>query len=79
MREITTVKISTETKDRLNKLKEYSKESYDEILKKILFVLNTCRKNPEKAQRMLFGIDSRIKKRQAYNKQENPKENKNNH
>jgi len=45
-----------ETKSRVEKLKEHKKESYDDILKKILYVLNVLRDEPEKARRILEKI-----------------------
>jgi hypothetical protein len=68
MRRITTIKISTETKDRLDKLKEYHRETYDDLIKKILYILNTARKDPEKSKNLLFSIDSRTKKQFNFNK-----------
>lgn len=70
MVEITTIKVSKETKIRLNKLKEYDRETYDEVLKKILFILNTCRKDPEKSKEILEKIDSMIKRKDSYQKKE---------
>jgi hypothetical protein len=63
MADITTVKISTETRERLSRLKEYERETFDEVLNKVLYVLNVCRKDPEKAKRFLENIDRRIKKK----------------
>jgi hypothetical protein len=68
MSKITTIKISMETKDRLSKLKEHDKESYEQILKKVLYVLNLCKKNPEKSQKLLIGIDKRIRRKNIYTK-----------
>ena len=53
---ITTIKLQKETKERLDKLKENRSESYDEILRKILYVLNTTRDDPYKAKRILERI-----------------------
>jgi len=53
---ITTIKLMEETKSRVEKLKEHKKESYDDILKKILYVLNVLRDEPEKARRILEKI-----------------------
>ncbi len=50
---ITTIKLSEETKIRLGKLRENKRESYDEILRKILYILNIVRDEPEKAKRVL--------------------------
>jgi len=54
---ITTIKIEKETKQRLEKLREYKKESYDEILRKILGILNVVKIEPEKSRRILERID----------------------
>jgi len=60
MPKITTIKISTETKQRLDKLKEYDRETYNDVLNKIFYMLNTCKTEPEKAQKMLENLDKRI-------------------
>jgi hypothetical protein len=54
---ITTLKLLTETKNRLEKLREHKRESYDDLLRKILFVLNTARDDPDRAKRILERID----------------------
>jgi len=54
---ITTIKLQKETKDRLEKLRESRRESYDDIIRKILFVLNVTRDNPSKAKGVLEKID----------------------
>ena len=53
---ITTIKLLEETKLRIEKLREHKRESYDDILRKILYVLNTARESPEKAKRTLEKI-----------------------
>jgi hypothetical protein len=54
---ITTIKLSQKTKDRIDKLKVYRRESYDEIIQKMLEILNLVRTNPEQARAKLIGID----------------------
>jgi len=54
---ITTIKLQKETKERLEKLRESKRESYDDILRKILFVLNATRDSPNKAKGILEKID----------------------
>ncbi len=54
---ITTIKLQKETKERLEKLRESKRESYDDILRKILFVLNATRDNPNKAKNILEKVD----------------------
>ena len=54
---ITTIKLKKETKERVNKLKEYAHESYDEIINKVMDILNFCKINPEKANKVLYSIN----------------------
>jgi hypothetical protein len=63
---ITTIKLEKETKDRLDHFKEYKRETYEEVLQKVLGILNLCRASPERARGRLIAIDR--KKRKA-NKQ----------
>ena len=60
MQSKTTIKLDRKTKFRLDKLKMHKRESYDEILNKIINILNTCKVNPEKAKIKLKRLD-RIK------------------
>jgi len=53
---ITTIKLSNETKERLDKLKDYRRESYEDLLRKILGILNLARTEPEKARMILNKI-----------------------
>lgn len=55
--EITTIKLQKKTKRRLNKLKIHKRETYEEVLQKVLGILNICRNNPEKARAILLKID----------------------
>ncbi|MFH0808619.1 MAG: hypothetical protein V1888_03320 [archaeon] len=53
---ITTIKLLDETKLRIEKLRQHKGESYDDILRKILYILNTARDEPDKAKRILEKI-----------------------
>lgn len=55
--EITTIKLSKTTKERLDKLKVYKRESYEEIVQKMLELLNMVRTEPDRARAKLIGID----------------------
>ena len=66
---ITTIKLLEETKNRIEKLREHKRESYDDILRKILYVLNTARESPEKAKRILERI-SELRERMIEEEQE---------
>ncbi len=67
--EITTIKIEKQTKKRLDKLREDSRESYNNLIKKMLYILNTVRKNPELGKRVLSNIDKNIKRKKSINKE----------
>lgn len=72
---ITTVKLLEETKNRIEKLREHKRESYDDILRKILYVLNVARDDPDKARRILERIDElRIRMIEEELKQKEDKE-----
>lgn len=77
---ITTIKLLEETKMRLEKLREHKKESYDNILRKILYILNVSRDDPEKAKKILERI-SELRERMIKEEKErkdNEKEEKEN-
>lgn len=76
MAKITTIKLEEETKARLDHLKEHKRETYEEVIKKILFVLNKIRKDPLSANRLLSKIDRNIKGKTMYNKKQENFKNK---
>lgn len=59
---ITTLKLEKETKERLEKLREHKRETYDDIIRKIMYVLNTVRDEPIKARAILEFIDEKRKR-----------------
>ena len=63
MKNITTIKLRRETKKRLDNLKEHERESYEEVLRKILYILNLFRKEPEKAGKILRRVDVSVKRK----------------
>ena len=65
---ISTIKIYRETKKRLNNLKEHERETYEDVLRKMLFILNISKKNPERAKRILDKIDRGVKSKRRYDK-----------
>jgi hypothetical protein len=54
---VTTIKIHDETKLGLNKYREYKNESYDEIIKKLIFIIKKFHKQPELSQEALESIE----------------------
>ncbi len=59
---ITTIKLSRETKARLDNFKVYRRETYEEIVEKVLQILNLCRASPERAKSRLIAIDRQRRK-----------------
>ncbi|MBM3234428.1 hypothetical protein FJZ19_05035 [Candidatus Pacearchaeota archaeon] len=68
---ITTIKLEEETKSRLDKLKVHNKESYNQVLKKMLFILNALRKNSKVAEGILNNIDEARAKIHAITEEKN--------
>lgn len=60
--EITTIKLNRSTKERIDKLRVHRRETYDEILQRMLGILNLSRAQPERAQAQLRKLES-MKKR----------------
>jgi len=59
--EITTIKLNKKTKERIDKLKIHSRESYEELLQRMLGILNVTLSNPEKARAKLVSIEKQNK------------------
>lgn len=68
MTEITTIKMTKKTKARLHKLKESDRESYEEILVKMLSIMNILKNDSLKAQQLLQEIDSNIERKKLLSK-----------
>ena len=56
--DITTIKLSRDTKKRLDKLKIHKKESYEDTIQKILAILNMLKDNPLRARVKLQKIEN---------------------
>jgi len=52
----TTIKLLHETKGRLDGLKEYERETYDELVNKVLNIINITIKNPLAGARIFRNI-----------------------
>ncbi len=73
MAKITTIKLDGETKQRLDHLKEHERETYDQVIKKIFYILNEIRKDPISGNRILGKVDANIRRKQVYEKKMNNK------
>tara|TARA_Y100000034_G_scaffold101131_1_gene125166 strand:+ start:1923 stop:2162 length:240 start_codon:yes stop_codon:yes gene_type:complete len=61
----TTIKIYEDTKGQLDTFREYKNESYDEVIKKVVFIAKMCKKEPELSIETIDAIEkarNRIKK-----------------
>jgi len=83
-----TIKLEKQTKARLEHLKEHERETYNQVIKKVLYVLNKIRKDPVSANRILQNIDKNIRRKKGYseekikpisNQQQNPEQEKGSH
>jgi len=70
---ITTIKVYQKTKVNLERFKEHRKESYDEILKKLLYIITLFKENPELGKKLVEEIEltkNRLEQRKLYEKLE---------
>jgi predicted transcriptional regulator len=59
---ITTIKLSDTTKQRIDHLKRYPRETYEEILVRMLELLNLTRQSPERARIALIKLEKERRK-----------------
>jgi len=61
----TTIKIHKETKAEIDQFREYRNESYDEVIRKLIFIVKSLKKEPELSKETIRAIEQareRIKK-----------------
>lgn len=58
----TTIKISTQTKKKLNQFREYKNETYDEIVNKIAGIARDVEDSPELSQETLRRVEAARKR-----------------
>ena len=69
----TTIKIHGDTKTQLDQFREYKNESYDEVIKKVMFIAKTSEKKPELSKEAIKSIEKareRIRKGKFLNEAE---------
>jgi len=69
----TTLKIEEETKSGLDQFREYKSESYDEIIRKLLYITKIAKKSPKLSQEAIKQIEearARMKKGHFYTEEE---------
>lgn len=71
--EATTIKLDQKTKRDLDKFKEHKTETYDEVIRKVIYIANTSKDNPGLSQETVRGIEKareRIRKGHFINEQD---------
>ena len=58
----TTIKINKETKAEIDKYREYKNESYDELLRKILYIIKSIKKDPDLSKEAIEAIEAARKR-----------------
>jgi len=69
----TTIRINQATKTELDAFKQYKNESYDELVRKLIYLAKMCEKKPKLSQQTLLEIKDareRIKKGEFYTEAE---------
>lgn len=69
----TTIRLSQITKEQLDAFKQYKNESYDELVRKLIYLAKTCEKEPKLSQKVVLEIKQareRIKKGEFYTQEE---------
>lgn len=60
--EATTIKIHGNTKQQLDQFREYKNESYDEVIKKMMYIAKKAKTQPELSKEAIIAIE-RARKR----------------
>ena len=69
----TTIRLSQVTKDQLDTFKQYKSESYDELVRKLIYLAKMCEKEPKLSQKTILEIKEareRIKNGEFYTQEE---------
>ena len=69
----TTIRLNPETKSKLDEFRQYKSESYDELVRKLIYLAKICEKKPKLSQKTLMEIKQareRVKKGEFYTEEE---------
>lgn len=61
----TTIKIHQDTKHQLDQFREYRNESYDEVIKKMVYIAKKAKTSPELSRETIRQIEQARKRMQA--------------
>ncbi len=63
----TTIKVHEDTKVQLDQFREYRNESYDEVIKKMLYIAKKAKTQPELSKEAIIAIEKARKRIKAGN------------
>ena len=63
----TTIKVHEDTKAQLDQFREYKNESYDEVIKKIIYIAKKAKTQPELSKEAVIAIEKARKRIKAGN------------
>ena len=69
----TTIRLNLTTKEQLDAFKQYKSESYDELVRKLIYLAKMCEKEPKLSQKAILEIREareKIKKGEFYTEEE---------
>lgn len=69
----TTIRVNQTTKAELDSFKQYKSESYDELVRKLIYLVKMCEKEPKLSRKTILEIKEareRIKKGEFYTEDE---------
>ena len=69
----TTIRLNHATKEQLDTFKQYKNESYDELVRKLIYLAKMCEKDPKLSQKTILEIKearTRIKEGEFYTEEE---------
>jgi len=69
----TTIRLNQTTKSELDQFKQYKSESYDELVRKLLYLAKMCEKEPKLSKKIILEIKEarkRIRKGEFYTEDE---------
>jgi len=72
----TTIRLNERTKSELDTFKQYKSESYDELVRKLIYLAKMCEEKPKLSQKTILEIKEareRIKKGEFYTEAESKK------
>ncbi len=69
----TTIRLNIETKSELDKFKQYKNESYNELIRKLIYIAKLCENEPRLSKKVMLEIKEareRIKRGEFYTEEE---------